>query len=76
MSITIDHEKLAKDATTEFIKDISSFLCKARLATEKLKYNLDKCDYDTCIICDIEDGLLKLGLSLADLLRYWDDVDE
>jgi hypothetical protein len=76
MNITVDHEKLAKDTTTEFIKDISSFLCKARLVIDKLKYNLDKCDYDTYIICDIEDGLLKLGLSLADLLRYWDDDDE
>ena len=75
MNITVDHEKLAKDTTNELIKDISSFLCKAKLATDRLKYNLDKCDYDTGIVIDIEEGLLKLGLSLADLLRYWDDED-
>jgi hypothetical protein len=76
MNIVVDHEQLAKDATNELIKDISSFLCKAKLASDKLKYNLDKCDYDTCIVCDIEEGLLKLGISLADLLRYWDEPNE
>ena len=28
------------------------------------------------IVVDIDDGLFKLGLSLADLLRYWDDENE
>jgi hypothetical protein len=76
MNIVVDHNKLAKDATAELIKDISTFLCKAKVTADKLKYNLDKCDYDTCIVCDLEEGLLQLGVSLADLLRYWDDEDE
>jgi hypothetical protein len=67
------NERLAKESTQQLILNISKFLCENKDIVYRLKYNLDECKYDTGIVIDIEDGLYKLGLSLADLLRYWDD---
>lgn len=70
------HNDRAKESTNKLITNISKFLCENKCIVDTLKYDLDECKYDAGIIIDIEDGLYKLGLSLADLLRYWDDEDE
>lgn len=66
----------AKEATQTLIVNISKFLCANTFIVDRLKYNLDECKFDSEIVIDIEDGLYKLGLSLAELLRYWDDEDD
>lgn len=70
------YEAQAKEVTQTLIVNISKFICENKIIVDRLRYNLDKCEYDNGIVIDIEDGLFKLGLSLADLLRYWDDNDE
>lgn len=70
------YEAQAKETTQKLILNISKFLCENKLIVDRLSYNLDKCEYDTGIVVDLEDGLFKLSLSLADLLRYWDDANE
>lgn len=66
----------AKEATQKLIINISKFMCENKLIADSLRYHLDKCEYDNGIVIDIDDALFKLGLSLADLLRYWDDEDD
>lgn len=70
------YEAQAKETTQKLILNISKFLCENKLIVDRLSYNLDKCEYDNGIVVDLEDGLFKLSLSLADLLRYWDDANE
>ncbi len=66
----------AKEATQQLIVNISKFLCANTIIADRLKYNIDECKFDSGIVIDIEDGFYKLGLSLAELLRYWDDEDD
>ena len=70
------YEAQAKEETQKLIVNISKFICENKLIVDRLRYNLDKCEYDNGIVVDLEDGLFKLSLSLADLLRYWDDANE
>lgn len=70
------YEAQAKADTQTLIVNISKFICENKLIADRLRYQLDKCEYDNGIVIDIDDALFKLGLSLADLLRYWDDEDD
>lgn len=70
------YEAQAKEDTQKLIFNISKFICENKIIADRLRYQLDKCEYDNGIVIDIDDALFKLGLSLADLLRYWDEDDE
>ena len=70
------NKELAKETTQKLILNISKFLCENKMYVDRLKYNLDICGYESDITIDIDDGLYKLGISLADLLRYWDDDND
>lgn len=70
------YEAEAKETTQTLIVNISKFICENKIIADRLRYRLDKCEYDNGIVIDFEDALFKLGVSLADLLRYWDDEDD
>ena len=73
--MNIDKEKLANERVENTKKRVAHALNLLEVASQDMKWTCESMGWNDEVIYQIEEGMLKLGMALATLVRWHDDND-
>ena len=73
--MTIDKDKLANERVENTKKRVAHALNLLEAASQEMKWSCESMNWNDEVVFQIEEGMLKLGMALATLERWYDDND-
>ena len=73
--MTIDKDKLANERVENTKKRVAHALNLLEAASQEMKWACESMNWNDEVVFQIEEGMLRLGMALATLERWYDDND-